>query len=90
LYGLKRASKSWYENIDSFFLHHGYKKSKNDPNLYTRYDSKGKIVLISLYVDDLIVIGNSNELVEEIKVQMSQVFEMRDLGELHYCLGLEV
>ena len=47
-------------------------------------------MLISLYVDDLIVIGNSNELVEEIKVQMSQVFEMRDLGELHYCLGLEV
>lgn len=48
------------------------------------------IVLIYLYVDDLIVIGNSDELVEVIKVQISQVFEMKDLGKLHYCLGLEV
>jgi hypothetical protein len=46
--------------------------------------------LISLYVDDLIITGNSEKLIDGIKAQMSQVFEMKDLGELHYCLGLEV
>ena len=54
------------------------------------FDEKGQIVLISLYVDDLIIRGNDDELIKEIKVHMSQVFEMKDLGELHYCLGLEV
>jgi len=49
-----------------------------------------KIVLISLYVDDLIITGNDDELVKEIKEQMSLVFVMKDLGELHYYLGLEV
>eukprot|EP00253_Pinus_taeda_P016543 PITA_16543 len=34
--------------------------------------------------------GNANNLIKEIKQQMSQVFEMKDLGDLHYCLGLEV
>eukprot|EP00253_Pinus_taeda_P002194 PITA_02194 len=34
--------------------------------------------------------GNVDELIKEIKVQMSQVFEMKDLGKLHYCLGFEV
>lgn len=54
------------------------------------FDKEVQIVLISLYVDDLIIIGNANELIKEIKDNMSHVFEMKDLGELHYCLGLEV
>ena len=41
LYGLKQAPRSWYDKIDSFFLKHGYIRSKNDPNLYTVYDDKG-------------------------------------------------
>jgi hypothetical protein len=46
--------------------------------------------LISLYVDDLIITGNAKKLIDEIKEHLSKVFEMKDLGELHYCLGLEV
>ena len=59
---------------------------------YEKIDSffLGYIVLISLYVDDLIITGNAAKLIDEIKEQLSQVFEMKDLGELHYCLGLEV
>ena len=57
--------------------------------MYTTFDPKRKIVLLSLYIDDLIVNGNSYELVEEIKVKILEVFETKDLGELHYCLGLE-
>ena len=53
-------------------------------------DQEGNTSLISLYVDDLIITGNACELITEIKNQLSQEFEMKDLGELHYCLGLEV
>ena len=53
-------------------------------------DDEGWIVLIYLYLDDLFMIGNEDKLIEEIKQQLSQMFEMKDLGELHYCLGLEV
>jgi hypothetical protein len=65
-------------------------RRKSDPNLYTKFDEHGYIVLISLYVDDLIITGNAEKLIDEIKEQLSKVFEMKDLGELHYCLGLEV
>ena len=65
-------------------------RSKSDPNLYTKVDEHGYKVLISLYVDDLTITGNAEKLIDEFKEQMSQVFEMKDLGELHYCLGLEV
>ena len=90
LYRLKQATRSWYEKIDSFFLQHGYNRSKNDPNLYTMKDEKGCIVLISLYVDDLIITGDVVDLIKEIKQQMSQMFEMKDLGELRYYLGLKI
>eukprot|EP00253_Pinus_taeda_P025068 PITA_25068 len=38
----------------------------------------------------MIITGNENSLIKEIKQQMSQEFEMKYLGDLHYCLGLEV
>lgn len=63
-------------------------KIKRDLNLYVSKDEKVKIALISLYVDDLI--GGTCKLIEEIKCQLSQEFKMKYLGELHYCLGLEV
>jgi hypothetical protein len=64
-------------------------RRRSDPNLYTKFDEKGRVVLISLYVDDLIITGNSKKLISGIK-HMSLVFEMKDLGEIHYCLGIEV
>eukprot|EP00253_Pinus_taeda_P029810 PITA_29810 len=90
LYGLKQAPRSWYDKIDSFFVQHSFHKSLNDPNLYTKINKQRQIILISLYVDDMIITGNAYSLIKEIKQQMSQEFEMKDLGDLHYCLGLEV
>jgi hypothetical protein len=89
LYGLKHEPRSWCEKIDSFFLQRGFMRRKSDPNLYSKFDEKGYILLISLYVDDLIIIGNAWKLIDEIKEQLSQVFEMKDIGELRYFLGLE-
>jgi hypothetical protein len=90
LYGLKQTPRPWYEKIDSFFLQQGFMRRKSDPNLYTKFDEKGHVVLISLYVDDLTITGNFEKLISGIKKKMSHVFEMKDLVELHYCLGLEV
>ena len=90
LYGLKQAPRSWYEKVDSFFVEYGFHRSLNDPNLYTKYNNQGQIILISLYVDDMIITGDADDLIRGIKRLMAQVFEMKDLESLHYCLGLEV
>ena len=49
---------------------------------------QGNACLISLYVGDLIIIGGAYQLVADIKSNLSQEFEMKDLGDLHYCLGI--
>ncbi len=48
------------------------------------------IVVIVIYVDDLIIIGDSDEDIFDLKKLLKQKFEMKDLGELHYFLGIEV
>ena len=64
-------------------------KSKNNSSLYIKSDKQGNICLISLYVDDLIITGGAYQLVAYIKSNLSQEFEMKDLGDLHYCLGID-
>jgi len=58
--------------------------------LYVKIDRNGDIVLLSIYVDDLIITGSADKLITDIKIKLSQEFEMKDLGEMRYCLGLEV
>jgi len=83
LYGLKHAPMSWYMKIDSFFFQQGFIKSKGDPNIYIENDGNGHVAMISLYVDDMMITRNANELIEEIKRLLSQEFEMKHLGQLH-------
>jgi hypothetical protein len=48
------------------------------------------IVVIVIYVDDLIIIGNSDVDIFDLKKFLTQNFEMKDLGELRYFLGIKV
>ena len=48
------------------------------------------IVVITIYVDDLIIVGDSAMEIDHVKSLLKQEFEMKDLGELRYFLGIEV
>jgi ribosomal protein S3 len=48
------------------------------------------IVVIIIYVDDSIVIGNSDAHISNLKKLLKQKFEMKDLGKLHYFFGIKV
>ena len=66
----------------------GFTKSKADSNLYYKVE-KGNTVILLLYVDDLFVISK-NELIADTKRKLAAEFEMKDLGMMHYFLGMEV
>jgi hypothetical protein len=55
--------------------------------LYTKSDHEGKILIVFLYVDDMIYIGNM--MLEEFKHAMKIEFEMNDLELMKYFLGIE-
>jgi hypothetical protein len=88
LYGLKQAPRAWYGRIDSFLMSLGFTKSKADSNLYYKVVDGGPVILL-LYVDDLFLTGDE-KLIVESKRKLATEFEMKDLGMMHYFLGLEV
>ena len=67
----------------------GFKQCVADNCLFVRR-SGGNIYLISLYVDDILVAGSDLNEVERIKQQFTEHYEMKDLGELNYYLGMKV
>jgi hypothetical protein len=88
LYGLKQAPKAWYGRIDSFLTSLGFTKSKVDSNLYFKV-MNDELVILLLYVDDLFLTREEN-LITDYKKRLTSEFEMKDLGLMHYFLGLEV
>lgn len=89
LYGLKQAPRAWYIKIDKYDSDQGFQRSSSDSNLYiTTTDSD--IILLVIYVDDLIITSSSAFLIQGIKQNVCQSFDMTDLGLMHYCLGVDV
>jgi hypothetical protein len=88
LYGLKQAPKVWYDRIDGFLKSLGFQKSDVNANLYFKVRGNQPIILI-LYVDDLFLIGYEG-IIAWCKRELTLEFEMKDLGLMHYFLGLEV
>jgi hypothetical protein len=89
LYGLKQAPKAWHDKIAEYLVTIGFRMSDADHSLYVRKSDEG-IVVITIYVDDLIVGGDNEKEVEHVKCLLKQKFDMKDLGELKFFLGIEV
>lgn len=90
LYGLKQAPRAWYSKVDKYLTSSGFRRSNFEATLYIREDKYGNMLIVSLYVDDLLVTGSSEVQMKKFKAEMEINFEMSDLGEMHYFLGMEI
>jgi hypothetical protein len=89
LYGLKQTPITWSNKIGGYLVTNGFQTSNANFSLYVKKTNHG-IVVIIIYVDDLIIIGDSDVDISNLKKFLKQKFEMKDLGELHYFLSIEV
>jgi len=85
---MKQAPLAWYTRIDSYFTRLGFTKIEVDVNLY-HIVVEGKLLIIVLYVDDLILIGD-DQLIKSCEEDLAREFEMKEMGLMHYLLGVEV
>ncbi|GJY79065.1 ribonuclease H-like domain-containing protein [Tanacetum coccineum] len=89
LYGLKQAPRQWNAKLTSTLIENEFRQSKSDYSLYTKSD-KGVFLALLVYVDDIIITGNSVSEIEKFKVFLKSKFMIKDLGKLKYFLGIEV
>ncbi|XP_025014984.2 uncharacterized mitochondrial protein AtMg00810-like [Ricinus communis] len=89
LYGLKQASRQWNLKFTECLLKHGYKHSRSDYSLFTKKVDE-KFVALLIYVDNIIIASNINNLDEELKGVLKASFKLKDLANLKYFLGLGI
>ncbi|WVZ61109.1 hypothetical protein U9M48_011031 [Paspalum notatum var. saurae] len=89
LYGLKQAPRAWNAKLDTSLKQLGFSKSEYEHGLYTRKTNTSQLI-VGIYVDDLIITGESTKEIKAFKEEMKALFRMSDLGALTYYLGIEV
>ncbi|KAL4297286.1 hypothetical protein GQ457_12G021970 [Hibiscus cannabinus] len=67
LYGLKQAPRAWYYRIDSYLQKLGFQRCVNEATLYLKKEKNADLLVISLYVDDLLVMGSNDKALESCK-----------------------
>ena len=89
IYGLKQSPRAWYHKLSTTLNGKGFVKSEADHTLFTLTSQQG-IVVILVYVDDIIITGSDKEGINLTKAFLKTSFDIKDLGELKYFLGIEI
>jgi hypothetical protein len=89
LYGLKQAPWAWYSQLSDKLHSLGFQSSKVDISLFI-YQKAVVTMIMLVYIDDIIVVSSSSTVVDALLWDLSADFAHKDLGPLHYFLGIQV
>lgn len=89
LYGLKQAARQWNNEIHRVLSEIGCDRSNEDQCLYSLKRNKETAYII-IHVDDLLIAGSNNKIIDFISTKIGKEFEIKDLGEVSQFLGIDV
>nr|CAN65095.1 hypothetical protein VITISV_011639 [Vitis vinifera] len=90
LYGLKQSPRAWFERFTKVVKGYGFVQCQSDHTLFVKHFPEGKLTIIIVYVDDIILTGDHEEKIDLLKKLLTKEFEIKDLGNLKYFLGMEI
>jgi len=88
LYGLKQSRRMWYNRLSEYLLQKGYSNRDDCPCVFIKKSQTG-FCIISVYADDLNIIGHKQD-IDEASKHLKTEFELKDLGKTKFCLGLQL
>ena len=88
LYGLRQAGRKWHEKFDAELRQLGMKPLNADPCVYVA-NRGSDVVILAAYVDDILLASRNLHWMAEIKRKLGTQFDVKDLGEVRHCLGIE-
>ena len=89
IYGLKQSSRQWYLRFHETVRSNHFEMMDKDHCVYVKR-SNNKFVILTLYVDDKLLVGNNMEYLLTIKEWLSFNFQMNDMGGASYILGVKI
>jgi Reverse transcriptase (RNA-dependent DNA polymerase) len=89
LYGMKQSSRAWFDRFRKTMVGMGYRQTNADHTVFfRRYGDH--ITVLAVYVDDMIISRNDECEIALLKKKLGKEFEVKDLGQLRYFLGIEI
>ena len=89
LYGLRQSPKNWFGTMDDHLSNISFCSLKSDPYVYV-FKDKTVTAILTLYVDDIVLLGNNKQLLGKLKKQLMDRFEMTYLGDVSKVLGINI
>ena len=89
IYGTMQGGNKWWYTLDNTYLDLGYTTSKADPCV--RYKKEeDNYTLTDTYNDDVFGASNDDEEIRKRKEEMAKIWDIKDVGETEYFLGMRV
>ena len=89
IYGLKQASRQWYLKFHEVICSFGFEENIMDQCIYQKVNGS-KTYFLVLYVDDILLASNDKGLLYKVKQFLSRHFEMKDMGDASYVIGIKI
>lgn len=89
IYGLKQALRAWFDRFILHILRMGFQCSRADSTMFILHSPRSIIILL-LYVDGIVITACETNLLQAVITHLSMEFAIKDLGILHYFLGIEI
>jgi hypothetical protein len=89
IYGLKQVPWEWYSRLSEKLVRLGFQASKANTSLFF-YNKGSPTIFLLVYVDDIIITSSLQESIAALLEDLMADFALKDLGPLHYFLGIEV
>jgi len=86
---LTQAFRQWYLKFNDTITSFRFKENIVDRCIYHKV-SESKFLFLIFYVDDILFASNDISLLSKTKKFFSNNFEMKDLGETYYVIGIEI
>uniref|UniRef100_A0A5B6Z3F8 Reverse transcriptase Ty1/copia-type domain-containing protein n=1 Tax=Davidia involucrata TaxID=16924 RepID=A0A5B6Z3F8_DAVIN len=90
LYGLKQSPRAWFSHFSDVILGMQFVRCHSDHTCFIRRGSNSLCILLSVYVDDIIITGDDTPGIAQVKQDLGRFFDVKDFGSLRYFLGIEV
>ena len=89
IYWLKQASRQWYLKFNDTITSFGFTENTIDWCIYMKVNGS-KFIFLILYVDDILLASSDIGLLHETKKFLPKNFEIKDMGEATYVIGIEI
>ena len=89
-YGLKQLLRAWFGRFNKAMIDLKYHQARGNHTLFIKHSVTGTITVLLIYIDEILITRGDVEEVHRLTKALSRQFEMKELGQLKYFLGIEV